>query len=151
MTVDELIDAWRANDRANHEFLKLCTEADLELKPGRGKTVRSNFVHIIGVRRMWAEVAMKKESEAIKKLGWKSATRKEIQQGLRASCELMEKVFRKMAEAKKQGKWPLPLFFAYCVAHEANHRAQIEIALRINGREPDDGALYALWEWGKKP
>ena len=41
-------------------------------------------------------------------------------------------------------------FFAYCIAHEANHRSQVEIALRMNDREPETALLYRLWEWGKK-
>ena len=38
-----------------------------------------------------------------------------------------------MEASTKPGRWSTIRFFAYCIAHEANHRGQIEIALRVNG------------------
>lgn len=149
MDIEELVDAWRANNAINLELLDLASDEDLELKPGKGKTIRSNFVHLIGVRRSWAEDKLKKESALIPKLDWKTATRKELTEGLNQSSGLMTNLFRKMEEAKKPGK-SLLKFFAYCIAHEAHHRSQIEIAFRLNGREPEDAVLYRLWEWAKK-
>ena len=67
--------------------------------------------------------------------------------GLDVSRDVMAALFRKREE---KGKWNPFVFFGYIVAHEAHHRSQIEIALRLNGREPDDKFLYALWEWTKK-
>lgn len=150
MNVDDLFRAWRANNTINLELLGLCSDDDLELKPGKGKTIRSNYVHIIGVRRGWAEATMKKESALIPKLDWKTAYRKEIEKGLSVSSKVMEQVFMKMAEKQSKGRWTPINFLAYCVAHEANHRAQIEISLRINDREPEIAVLYELWNWTKK-
>lgn len=149
MDIEELVDAWRVNNAVNLELLELVADEDLELKPGKGKTIRSNFVHLVGVRKMWAEEKLRKDAALIPKLDWRTATRKELLKGLQQSSELMSNLFRKMAEAKKPGKSILN-FFAYCIAHEAHHRSQIEIALRLNGREPEDAVLYRLWEWGKK-
>lgn len=130
--------------------MKLIDDKHFELKPRKGKTIRSNFVHIIGVRRMWLSEKMKKESENIPKLDWKTAKRKEIINGLNISSELMEQLFRKMDErAQSSTGKPVMKFFAYCVAHEAHHRSQIEIAMRINNCEPDEKSLYHLWEWEK--
>src|SRR5687768_11105508 len=75
MTIDDLLDAWRVNNAINLEFLDVCTDEDLELKPGKGKTIRSNFVHLIAVRRMWCDEKLKAEAETIPKLDWKTATR----------------------------------------------------------------------------
>lgn len=150
MDIEELIEAWRVNNKVNLELLELCTEDDFELKPGKGKTIRSNYVHIIGVRRSWVEATNKKLAVDIKKLDWKSASRKEMLDGLSKSCDAMATVFRNMAESKRQSRWTVPNFFAYCISHEANHRAQVELALRLNDREPDVAELYALWDWSKK-
>jgi uncharacterized damage-inducible protein DinB len=150
MTLDDLLDAWRVNNAINLEFLDVCSDEDLELKPGKGKTIRSNFVHLISVRRMWCEEKLKAEAATIPKLDWKTATRGEIRSGLEVSSEVMMKMFRHREGQTEPSTWPTIGFFAYCVAHEAHHRSQIEISLRIGGREPDDKFLYATWEWSKK-
>lgn len=142
-----MVEAWRINNALNLELLDICTDDDLELKPGKGKTIRSNLVHLISVRRSWAEEAVKVEAQAIPKLDWKSATRDEMRSGLDTSRDVIAALFRKREE---KGKWNPFVFFGYIVAHEAHHRSQIEIALRLNGREPDDKFLYGLWEWSKK-
>lgn len=149
MTLDDLCLAWRQNNAINLRLLELCPDDTFELKPGSGKTIRSNFVHIVGVRKMWLEDRLKSEAAAIPKLDWKSATREEIIEGLAVSSAAMEKLFRAREERAKPGANPTICFFAYCVAHEAHHRSQIEIALRIAKREPEDLELYRLWEWGK--
>ena len=149
-SLSELLDAWRVNNALNLELLAACSDDDFELKPGKGKTIRSNFVHIIGVRRMWLEENMSKEAKAIPKPDWKAATRKELEDGLAISSKLMMELFKKRTERTKSDRWSNLKFFAYAVAHEAHHRSQIEIALRINGREPEDDFLYGLWEWTKK-
>jgi uncharacterized damage-inducible protein DinB len=143
-----LLDAWRVNNSVNLEMLALVKDEHLEFKPGKGKTIRSNFVHIIGFRRAWVESAVKKEAEVIPKLDWKTATIDEIRAGLEVSSEAMVALLRRFAE--KPGRRPVTLFFAYAIAHEANHRAQIELALRLNGAEPSDAELYRLWEWQKQ-
>lgn len=150
VTLDELLDAWRANCGINLELLALCTDEDLELKPGKGKTIRSNYVHLIGVRRAYLEDKMRKEAASVAKLDWKTASREELTDGLRQTDGLIERLFRKMEESAKPGRYTTIKFFAYVVAHEAHHRSQIEIALRLNGREPPDAVLYQLWEWSKK-
>lgn len=149
MTISELHDAWDVNNRINLKLLKLCSDEDFDLKPGKGKTIRSNYVHIVGVRRMWMAERMKKESQAIPKLDWKTATRSEIEEGLAISCDLMKLAFDRQEETGRPQRWTTLTWFAYCVAHEAHHRSQIEIALRINGREPDEMKLMSLWDWPK--
>ncbi len=150
MTLDELLNAWRANNALNHELLNVCSDEDLELKPGKGKTIRSNFVHLISVRRMWAEEKLASEAGSIPKLDWKTATHEQIREGLDVSSEVMLHLLQKRVETQKPGKNSALMFFAYAIAHEAHHRSQMEISLRINGREPDDKFLYGLWEWNSK-
>lgn len=148
MTLEHLTSAWRANNAVNVSLLELVEDDTFDLKPGRGKTVRSNFVHIIGVRRMWAEEKLPKLAAKIEKLDWKSASRSEIVKALVVSSKVIEELLMVRAESDKPGRNVL-MFLAYAVAHEAHHRSQVEIALRINGREPPEGDLYGLWEWPK--
>lgn len=149
MTFDDLIAAWRTNNAINLRLLDMCTLSDLELKPGKGKTVRSNFVHIVGVRRSWVEESLKAEAAKIPKLDWQEASREEIIEGLMVSSLAMEALLAKREANAGKGRWSGPLFFGYAVAHEAHHRSQIEIALRLAGGGPDDAALLGLWDWPK--
>ena len=64
MTIDELVEAWQANNALNLELLDLVADDDFALKPGKGKTIRSNFVHLVGVRRIWLEEKMPAEAKA---------------------------------------------------------------------------------------
>ena len=146
MNLEQLFEAWRANCAINARLLALCADEDFELKPGKGKTIRSNWVHIVGVRRAHLEESFRKEASLVPKLDWKTATRIEIEEGLRSTDELVERLFRRIEEEGKPARWTAPRFFGYSVAHEAHHRSQIEIALRINGREMPDGEMYGLWE-----
>ncbi|MCH8978762.1 MAG: hypothetical protein IH945_05905 [Armatimonadetes bacterium] len=151
MTIEELNDAWRVNNAVNLELLDLCADEHFDLKPGKGKTIRSNWTHIIGVRGMWLKERMRKDAASLKKLDWKTATRKQVLDGLKKTDVLMQKLFAKMEEEDRGGRFGSTVkFFAYAVAHEAHHRSQIEIALRINGHEPEVMLLYNLWDWSKK-
>lgn len=150
MDIEQVVDAWRVNNAVNIALLSVCTDDDLELKPGKGKTIRSNFVHLISVRKMWAETKLKSQAAEIPKLDWKRASKKEMLEALEISGKVMADLFRKRDSSNRAEQWPMIGFFAYCIAHEAHHRSQVELALRINGREPDDQFLYGLWDWAKK-
>ncbi len=147
MTIEELIDAWRANEAINKKLLRMCSEADLELKPGKGKTIRGNFTHIVACRRNWATNSLPNKAKSIKTPDSRTATKKQIELALKESSKVLEDVFRKICKKPGRGKWAPLTFLAYTVAHDACHRSQIEIALRINGREPSDSALGRLWNW----
>ncbi|HWA84110.1 MAG TPA: DinB family protein [Fimbriimonadaceae bacterium] len=150
MELEELLDAWNANCAINYELLDVCSDEDLELKPGKGKTIRSNFVHIIGFRKAVIEERLKANAAAIPTLDWKTASREELRDGLSLTDDLMAEAFRKQDETKRPARWTTARFFAKSIAHEAHHRSQIEISLRLNGREPNDAFLYGLWDWPKK-
>lgn len=150
MTLDDLLDAWRVNNAVTLELLDLIPDTAWDAKPGGGKTVRSNFSHIVGVRRMWAEEKLPEKASTIPKLDVKSVQRPDIHSALTTSHDVMVEVFLCREASVRPPKWSTLTFFAYLVAHEAHHRAQIEIALRLAGQELSDQAMYRLWEWQKK-
>ena len=151
MTVEQLNAAWRVSSAVNLELLEMCEDEHFDPKPGKGKTIRSNWTHIVYVRGRWLQERMRKEAAHLKKLDWKTATRKEILVGRKTTNDLMQRLFQKMEESDRAGRFDsMVKFFAYCIAHEAHHRSQIEIALRINRREAEDILLYGLWDWPKK-
>ncbi|MCH8979960.1 MAG: hypothetical protein IH945_12075 [Armatimonadetes bacterium] len=151
MTIQELNDAWRVNNAVNMELLDMCADEHFDFKPGKGKTIRSNWTHIVYVRGRWLQERMRTEAASLKKLDWKTATCKQVQDGLDKTNVFMQMLCSKMDESDNAGRFDTTIkFFAYAVAHEVHHRSQIEIALRINGCEPEDKLLYGLWAWPKK-
>lgn len=144
--IDDLLESWRVNNAVTLELLRMCPDETMDLKPGKGKTIRSNFTHIVGVRGDWIKDKFPKA--AIPKLDWKTASRKEIEKALIESEKQMQDVFKKRLE--KPSKNNLMSFFAYLIAHEAHHRSQIEIALRLADSGPDDATWYSWWDWAKK-
>lgn len=146
----DFADAWRANQALCLEMLAACSDADFELKPGYGKTIRSNFVHLVSVRRLWCEEGLKAAAAGVPKLDWKTANRDEIAEGLRLSSEAVLQLLEKRFHSEKPNRWTFPMFFAYVIAHEAHHRSQIEISWRMHKSGPEDLALYGMWEWHKK-
>lgn len=125
-------------------LLSWCSDECMGDKPGKGKTVRGNFTHLSNVRRMWAKEKLGKAAESVVKLDRQTATRTDLVEGLTQTSKLMERLF--VALQAKPGRWTLPLFLAYSVAHEENHRSQILTALRINGHEPERSEME-LWDW----
>lgn len=143
----EIAKTWNQNNALNLAWLSHVTDEDLELKPGSGKTIRSNFVHLISVRRMWCESKLPTVAATIPKLDWKTATTDEIQSGLMISNQAMIQLFEARLNAKRPNKTSLLTFFAVCIAHEAHHRCQIELSMRLAKQEPNEKFLYGLWEW----
>jgi uncharacterized damage-inducible protein DinB len=147
MTLDDLLEAWRVNNVVTLELLDMCPDETLEFKPGKGKTIRSNFVHIHWLRGEYIKEKFPKAP--ITKLDSKAATREEIREGLVKTEDQMRDVFRRRFE--KPVKMNLMTFYTYAVVHEAHHRSQVEIALRLNGAEPKEKmAWYNWWDWAKK-
>ena len=148
MTIEDLFETWRVNNAVCVELLKFCSDDSFDLKPGRGKTIRSQFVHLINVRSQWIAEKLPDEATKIAKLDWKTADRNDLLEGLKQSGEGIEALLSKMDQSSK-GRSPIS-FFGYIVAHDSHHRAQIELTLRLNDCELEDKEMYGLWDWNKK-
>jgi uncharacterized damage-inducible protein DinB len=147
MELSDLLEAWRVNNVVTLELLDFCPDETLDIKPGKGKTIRSNFVHILWIRGEYIKEKFPKA--AISKLDWKTATREQIRDELTRTEAQMRDVFQRRYE--KPAKMHLLTFFAHLISHEAHHRSQIEIALRLNQGEPEEYmAWYNWWDWAKK-
>ena len=56
---------------------------------------------------------------------------------------------RGMETGRIKGFKPHPeAFLGYMVAHEAHHRGQIMLILKVNNRFVDKKIQYGIWEWG---
>ncbi len=150
MTVEDIIEAWRVNCFVNLELLNIVPESAWDAKPGKGKTIRSNFAHIVNCRSHWLQAFFPKSDASFPKLDWKSSTREQIVDALSQSDRAMAEAIRLLDAEGKKLRWTAATFFAYCVAHEAHHRSQVETALRLSGVTLDEAACFRLWEWETK-
>lgn len=150
---EQLVEAWRTNDRINRFLLNEVGESRLAISLLKGKTVEGQFAHIHAVRLMWIKVAAPSKLDGLAKLEKGSFGFQDLHTSLEASGEAIAALVKVSAntDGKVKGfKQHVTGFVSYLIAHEANHRGQIEVALRQAGVPLSDKAGYGLWEWGSR-
>lgn len=146
----EEVRVWAACHLITMDLLAMVQDDQFDLKPGSGKTIRSNFVHIVGVRKMALEDKLKAAKAKVPPLDWKTASREELIAGLSASHNLVCEALTGRLETTGRAKWSPVLLLGYLIAHEAHHRSQVETALRVNGQPLTDDQSYSLWDWSRR-
>ena len=148
----KLVDVWRLNNRVNLRLFDALTDKQLAatIRP-RGRTVTSYFVHIHMARFYWLDRRVRKLAKTVKKIPGGTASRAVLRRALIDSSQAMEEF---LAEAERTGSvkgtklGPLG-FLGYALAHEAHHRGQVLLHLKIAGLPLDRETGYSLWYWNK--
>jgi uncharacterized damage-inducible protein DinB len=148
---DQLLDAWRINCSINQTLLDALTDAQFDAKLAKGKAVDGQFAHIHNVRRMWLRAIDPAMGDRLTKLEKGKFVRPEIKEALLTSDVALGEIIKAGLESGrvKSFKPHPPAFVCYMMAHEGNHRAQIEVALRQAGLPLSVQLEFAQWEWGK--
>ena len=148
--MEALLDTWRINNRINLYLLQSLTPEALAIPLAKGKAVGAQFSHIHNVRLMWLKASASDLQEGLTKLEG-SPSVEELATHLDASSKAIEELVSRAGSPEgkvKNFKPHATAFVAYMIAHEANHRAHIEVALRQAGTPLPDTVAYGMWEWG---
>jgi uncharacterized damage-inducible protein DinB len=152
---DQLAETWAICARVDLYLLEAVADDALDVQaPSKGRTVREVFVHLHNVRLMWLEVAAKDLMAGLAKLD-KDAKPDgpALVAALTASARAIEDLVRRAAAAGgkvKNFKPHVGAFVGYMVAHEAHHRGQAALILKMAKRPLPKSIAYGMWEWGAR-
>lgn len=146
------VETWMINNSINLYLLNALSEADLALQaPGtKGRNVGKQFAHLHNVRLMWLKASAPELLEGLGKLEDEQINLASLRFSLQASAEAMRQSLIKGFEAGKIKNFkPHPsAFLGYLLAHEAHHRGQIILHLKLAGKTLDKKVSFGIWEWG---
>lgn len=151
----QILDTWFINHRTNLKLLDNLTEEALMLTTSKrgGGSVGYQLAHIYNVRFWKLE---KIDNGLIKDLGTIKAEDVKTITILRdchsITADLIAEVLKKGIEnngtvkGNKRGLVPL---LGYFIHHEAHHRGNILLTLKLCDFKLTDEVKYGIWEWNK--
>ena len=148
----QLVETWDINNRISLYLLDALAPDQLLTPLQKGKTVEGQFAHIHNVRLMWLKASAPDLFDAQTKIEGstnQANLRKHLQQSGEAVGKLIARSLEKDGKIKNF-KPHVCAFVGYLIAHDANHRAHVELALRQTGTPLSDKVAYGLWEWGTR-
>ena len=151
----QILDTWSINHRTNLKLIQALTEDELCLTTSKrgGGTIGHQLAHMYNVRYWKLERIDKTLVQDLNTI--KAGDTKTIP-GLIAcheqSADLILRALGKGLENKgsikgfKRGVVPL---LGYLIHHEAHHRGNILLTLKLCGFKIPDTLRYGIWEWNK--
>lgn len=150
--MEPLIEAWRKNNRLNLFLLGHLSEEQLALELPKSKSIRGHLAHIVNVRRMKLKMCARDLLDSDGKIDRHHATAEELREGLVSSGVAVERLLARAENPSgkvKNAPGTVSDFLASLLAHEGNHRGQVEATLRLAGQELSPAVQLALWDWAK--
>jgi uncharacterized damage-inducible protein DinB len=151
--MSNLMDTFQIHNRINLYLLNAIDETHLQdISTAKGRNVGEQWAHIHNVRLMWLKVAAPNLLDNLTKIEKEAITKSLLQDELIKSGKAVEQLLE-IAETtgRVKGFKPHPeAFVAYLVAHEAHHRGQIMLLLKLCGHAVSKSVMFGMWEWGTR-
>jgi uncharacterized damage-inducible protein DinB len=153
--LDELLEAWRTNDRINLFLIDRISDEGMgcTLSKHGGRNVAGQFAHVHNVRVWHLQNRAKDLSEGLEIFPAKvSPGKKELAEAFSASGGAIESFLAAVlaGEPKRRGfKKGVFTTLGYLIAHESHHRGNILLTLKQSGHGLDQKDRYAIWNWDK--
>ncbi|MGN6248474.1 MAG: DinB family protein [Ginsengibacter sp.] len=151
----QVMETWFINHRTNLKLLDNITEEALTLTTSKrgGGTVGHQLAHMYNVRFWKLE---KIDKELVKDLGTMKAEDPKsiamLKECHTISADLVAEMLKEGIEnggkvkGNKRGLVPL---LGYFIHHEAHHRGNILLTLKLCGFKLTDELKYGIWDWNK--
>ncbi len=153
---EELLEAWRTNNRINLILLDHITEEGLRctLSTRGGRDVARQFAHLHNVRIWHLEKRAKDLVDGLETFASKdSPSRERLAEALAASALAVETFLGDVLEGKPRRRGFKKGIFttlSYFVAHESHHRGSILLTLKQSGHAVDRDVAYGIWDWDRR-
>jgi len=151
--LDELLEAWRTNNRINLFLLEKISDEGMNstLSTRGGRTVAGQFGHI-HTNRVWhLEKRARDLAEGLVKFPPKvPLTRANLCKAMKASGRAIEEFLTGVLEGvpnRKGFRKGIFTTLGYFIAHESHHRGNILLTIKQCGHSIDKDAQYAIWGW----
>ncbi len=146
--LEPVLRQWTTNNNINLFLLEAIEPQVLEASvPNGGRTVGQILRHMVEVRTQWlAGIDSSRVGEKLPR----SVDIQTLTQGFVASAAAVADVITQLGDphAKVKGFGEdLSAFVMYLSSHDAHHRGQVLLTLRLAGHRLDAKISYGLWDW----
>lgn len=150
---EELVETWSIHNRIHLYLLAEIDAAHLGDKTGgKGRSVGEQLAHLHNVRLMWLQSAAADLLAGLTKIEKEGALDKAaLAAGLEASGQAIASLLARALAGDGRIKGFKPhaaAFLGYLIAHEAHHRGQVIVSLKLAGHPISKKVGFGLWEWG---
>lgn len=150
---DQLLEAWRTNNRINRIIIEAASEEGLRssLSTRGGRDVARQFAHIHNNRVWQLEGRAKDLAAGLPKFASRvSPTKDELTAALDASCEAIGRFLEDVLNGVPKRRGFRKGIFAtlgYLIAHESHHRGSILLTMKTSGHSLDKAIRDGIWGW----